>query len=134
LYDARRAGTNAASLLGGFGLLLTVVGIFSMTAYAVARRTREIGIRMVFGARPADVVWHVVQATVWPVLIGLAVGLGGAFYANRVIAAFLFETTPHDPGTLLGVVALTAGAACVAAWIPARRAAKVEPVTALRAE
>jgi predicted permease len=122
------------SLLGGFGLLLTVVGIFSMTAFAVARRTREIGIRMAFGARPADVVRHVVQDTVWPVLIGLAVGLGGAFYASRVIAAFLFETTPHDPGTLVGVVALIAGAALVAAWIPARRAAKVEPVAALRAE
>jgi predicted permease len=122
------------SLLGGFGLLLTLVGIFSMTAYAVTRRTREIGIRMAFGARPSDVVRHMVGDTAWPVLIGLAVGLGGAFYATRVIAAFLFETTPHDPGTFLGVVALIAGAACLAAWIPARRAAKVEPVTALRAE
>jgi predicted permease len=122
------------SLLGGFGLLLTLVGIFSMTAYAVARRTREIGIRMAFGARPADVVRHVVGDTVWPVLIGMAVGLGGAFYATRVVAAFLFETTPHDPGTFLGVVALIAAAAGLAAWIPARRAAKVEPVTALRAE
>jgi putative ABC transport system permease protein len=122
------------SLLGGFGLLLTLVGIFSMTAYAVARRTREIGIRMAFGARPGDVVRHVVGDTVPPLLIGLAVGLGGAFYATRVIAAFLFETTPHDPGTFVGVVALIAGAACLAAWIPARRAAKVEPVAALRAE
>ena len=122
------------SLLGGFGLLLTLVVIFSMTAYAVARRTREIGIRIAFGAGPGDVVRHVVADTIWPVLIGLAVGLGGAFYATRVIASFLFETTPHDPGTFLGVVALIAVAACVAAWIPARRAAKVEPFTALRAE
>jgi putative ABC transport system permease protein len=122
------------SLLGGFGLVLTLVGIFSMTAYAVARRTREIGIRIAFGAGPGDVVRHVVGDTVWPVLIGLAVGLGGAFYASRVIGAFLFETTPHDPGTFLGVVGLIAGAAGLAAWIPARRAAKVEPIIALRAE
>ena len=122
------------TLLGSFGLLLTLVGIFSMTVYAVARRTREIGIRIAFGARPGDVVPHVVGDTGWPVLIGLAAGLGGAFYATRVIAAFLFETTPHDPATFLGVVALIAGAAGLAAWIPARRAAKVEPIIALRAE
>jgi predicted permease len=122
------------SLLGGFGLLLTLVGIFSMTAYAVARRTREIGIRIAFGASPGDVVRHVVGDTVLPVLIGLVVGLAGAFYATRVIASFLFETPPHDPGTFLAVVTLIAIAACLAAWIPARRAAKVEPVTALRAE
>jgi ABC-type antimicrobial peptide transport system permease subunit len=122
------------SLLGGFGLLLTLVGIFSMTTYAVARRTREIGIRIAFGAGPGDVVRHVVADTIWSVLIGLAVGLGGALYATRVIASFLFETTPHDPGTFLGVVALIAVAACLAAWIPARRAATVEPIIALRTE
>ena len=121
-------------LLGTFGLVLTLVGIFSMTAYAVARRTREIGIRMAFGAAPGDVVRHVVRDTMWPALIGLLVGIGAAFYATRIVAAFLFQTTPHDPGTFAGVAILVALGACLAAWIPARRAARVEPVTALRVE
>ena len=129
-----RHRTILLSLLGGFGLLLTLVGIATMTAYAVARRTREIGIRMAFGARPRDVVRHVAGDTVWPVVIGVVVGLAGAFYATRVLGAFLFQTTPHDPETFLAVVALIGVAAGLAAWIPARRAARVEPVIALRAE
>lgn len=129
-----RRRTILLGLLGTFGLVLTLVGIFSMTAYAVARRTREIGIRMAFGAAPGDVVWHVVRDTMWPALIGLLVGIGAAFYATRIVAAFLFQTTPHDPGTFAGVAILVALGACLAAWIPARRAARVEPVTALRAE
>jgi predicted permease len=122
------------ALLGGCGLLLTLVGIFSMTAYAVARRTREIGVRMAFGARPVDVVRAVVRDAVWPVALGLAVGLAGAWFATRVIASFLFQTTPHDPATLASVVVLLGAAACLAAWIPARRAASVDPVRALRSE
>ena len=119
-------------LLGGFGLLLTVVGIFSMTAYAVARRTREIGIRMALGARPADGPHDGPRRAAS--CLGLGVGLGGTYYATRVITSFLFQTTPHDPATLASVVVLLGVAACVAAWIPARRAASVDPVTALRSE
>jgi ABC-type antimicrobial peptide transport system permease subunit len=129
-----RHRTILLSLLGGFGLLLTLVGIATMTAYAVARRTREIGIRMAFGARPRDVVRHVAGDTVWPVVIGVGAGLAVAFYSTRVLGAFLFQTTPHDPETFLAVVALIGVAAGLAAWIPARRAARVEPVIALRAE
>ena len=103
------------TLLGGFGLLLTLVGIFSMTAYAVARRTREIGVRVAFGARPAQVVGIMVRDAVWPVVIGLVAGLAGAYYATRIIASFLFQTTPHDPATLVAVVAVLGAAACLAA-------------------
>lgn len=122
------------TMLGVFGLLLTLVGIFSMTAYAVARRTREIGVRVAFGARPPQVVGAMIRDAVWPVAFGLAAGLAGSYYATRIITSFLFETAPHDPATLLVVVALVGSAACVAAWFPARRAAAIEPVTALRAE
>jgi predicted permease len=126
--------TVLLTLLGGFGLLLTLVGVFSMTAYAVARRTREIGVRVAFGARPGQVVGVMIRDIVWPVTGGLIVGLAGAYYATRVISSFLFQTTPHDPGTLAVVVVLLGAAACLAAWVPARRAASVDPVTALRAE
>jgi putative ABC transport system permease protein len=122
------------SLLGMFGLLLTLVGIFSMTAYAVARRTREIGVRMAFGARPTQVVAVMVRDAVWPVMFGLLAGLAGAYFATRIIASFLFQITPHDPATLAVVVMLVGAAAFFAAWLPARRAAAVDPASALRAE
>jgi putative ABC transport system permease protein len=122
------------TMLGVFGLLLTLVGIFSMTAYAVARRTREIGVRMAFGARPLQVVGVMIRDAVWPVALGLVAGLAGTYYATRLVTSFLFETAPHDPVTLIGVVAVLAAAAGLAAWLPARRAASVDPVSALRTE
>jgi ABC-type antimicrobial peptide transport system permease subunit len=105
-----------------------------MTAYAVTRRTQEIGIRMAFGASPADVVRTMVRDAAWPAFLGLAVGIAGAFYATRIVASFLFNTTPHDPATFAAVAMLMSVAALVAAWLPARRAARVDPVIALRAE
>jgi len=122
------------TLLAIFGLLLTLVGIFSMTAYAVARRTREIGLRVVFGALPAEVVGAMVRDAVWPVVLGLAAGLTGSYYATQLINGFLFETPPHDAATLAAAVTLLGIAASLAAWWPARRAASVDPVAALRAE
>jgi putative ABC transport system permease protein len=122
------------TMLGVFGLLLTLVGIFSMTAYAVARRTREVGVRVAFGARPAQVVGVMIRDALWPVAFGLVAGLAGTYYATRVIASFLFQTAPYDPLTLVSVVALLAAAACLAAWLPARRAAAIDPVAALRAD
>jgi hypothetical protein len=121
-------------MLGAFGLLLTLVGIFSMTAYAVARRTREIGVRVAFGARPAQVVALMIREAVVPAAIGLLAGLAGSYYAAGIITGFLFQTAPHDPATLAGVVALLGAAAALAAWLPARRAASIDPMAALRAD
>ncbi|HYN07625.1 MAG TPA: ABC transporter permease [Vicinamibacterales bacterium] len=121
-------------LLGGIGLVLTVVGIFSMTAYAVVRRTREIGVRMAFGATSGHVVRTMVRDTAWPVSLGLAAGIGGAYLTTRVIATLLFETTPHDAGAFAAALATLGVSAIVAAWLPARRAARVDPVVALRSD
>jgi ABC-type antimicrobial peptide transport system permease subunit len=129
-----RRRTLLLGLLGGLGMLLTLVGVFSMTAYAVARRTQEIGVRMAFGAAPVDVVRTMVRDAAWPAFLGLAVGIAAAFYATRIIASFLFETTAHDPATFAAAAGLMGVAALVAAWVPARRAARVDPVIALRAE
>lgn len=83
---------------------------------------------------PGQVVGVMIRDAAWPVVLGLVAGLSGTYYATRLIASFLFETIPHDPATLVAVVALLGAAASVAAWLPARRAASVDPLTALRAE
>jgi len=121
-------------LLGGLGLLLTLIGVFGMTAYAVARRTQEIGVRMALGATAKDVIRAMINDASWPVTIGIAAGLVGAWLATRLISTFLFDTTPTDPPTFAAAAGLLAVAAFVAVWIPARRAARVDPVTSLRAE
>ena len=126
--------TVLLGLLGGLGLVLALIGVFGMTAYAVERRTQEIGVRIAFGARPRDVLTTMLGDAALPVGVGIVVGLGGATVATRLIASFLFDTTPTDPATLAAVAVLLSAAAAGAAWIPARRAARVNPVIALRAE
>jgi len=120
--------------LGGLALTLTLVGIFGVTAYSVARRTQEIGVRMAFGARPGQVVRTMIGDAAWPTLAGISMGLVGAYYATRAIESFLYDTTPHDAMTFAAVALFMATTAIVAAWIPARRAARVDPVQALRTE
>jgi predicted permease len=129
-----RQRTVLLALLGALGLLLALVGIFGMTAYAVARRTREIGVRMAFGARPGHVVRRMVADAAWPIAIGTVLGLGTAALTTRVIESFLFETTPTDPVTFATAAVALATTGLIAAWLPARRAARVDPVAALRAE
>lgn len=121
-------------LLGSLGLVLALVGIFGVTAYAVARRTQEIGVRMAFGASHRNVVGVIVRDASWPVVIGVAAGLLGSWWATQLIQSFLFRTEPRDLTTFAAVALLLAAAAVLAAWLPARRAARVDPIVALRAE
>jgi len=130
---APRNRTMLLSLLAGLGLLLTMIGTAGVTAYAVARRTQEVGIRMAFGATPRDVVRGITAEALRPIVVGLTLGLIGSYYATSVLSSFLFQTPAHDPITLLMVVALLTVATLLAAWLPARRAARVDPVVALRA-
>jgi putative ABC transport system permease protein len=126
--------TVLLSLLGGLGLALALVGVFGMTAYSVTRRTSEIGVRMAFGARPDQVVRTMLRDAAVPIVIGTVLGVGGALAATRVIESFLFETAPRDPLTLAAVATTLAVSGCLAALLPALRAAKVDPATSLRAD
>jgi putative ABC transport system permease protein len=126
-----------ATLVGGFAtlaLLLAGFGLFSVMAYSVAQRRREIGIRMALGAQAADVRSLVVSQALRLGVIGLLAGLAGAFAAARVIATLLFGVSPSDPITFAGVCALLLAVLAAAAYLPARRATRVDPMIALRTE
>jgi predicted permease len=124
-------------LLGSFGVLALVLGalgIYGVLAYQVSRRRREIGVRVALGAHPGMVERMIVGRGLVLAGVGVAVGLAGAFGLTRYIRGVLFGVTPTDPATFVGVVVVLAATTALAGWIPARRAAAVDPVTALRAE
>jgi predicted permease len=126
-----------ADLTTGFGVLalaLACIGIYGLMAYTVSRRTNEIGIRMALGARSDQVLRMVLGEAVWMTAIGLAVGLGGALALGRVVASQLYGLKAWDPATLTAAAALLIFVALGATWVPARRAAGVDPSRALRAE
>jgi putative ABC transport system permease protein len=124
-------------LLGAFAgiaLLLAIVGIYGAVAYTVEQRTAEIGVRMALGAQVKDVLRLVVRQGLSPVLIGLIIGLAATLAAGRLIAAQLYQISPHNPFLIAVTAAALAIAALLACLIPARRATQVDPIQALRAE
>ena len=123
-----------ASIIGGLGLMLACVGIYGTVSYAVARRTREVGIRMALGARKGDVLRLMVVESGRPVALGLIVGVAAAAGASRLIRSLLFGLDSLDPVSFLGVGSLFLLIALLAAYLPARRAAHVDPMLALRCE
>ncbi|MGH9480766.1 MAG: ADOP family duplicated permease [Terriglobales bacterium] len=117
---------------GAFGLLLALLGVYGVISYSVTRRTREMGIRMALGASPASVRRLVLRATLRLALFGVAIGLAGSFAVARSMASLLYQTSPADAFTLTAAAGVLAAAALLAGYIPARRASRVEPMTALR--
>jgi len=147
LYDVKTMGEHlrfslfplraGAWVAGGFALLallLAGLGIYGVMAHRVSQRTREIGVRMALGAQSRDVMSLVVKQGMWLALVGLALGLAGALVLTRLMSSVLYGVSPTDIVTFAGVTLLLGMVTLIACYLPARRAAKVDPMVALRCE
>ena len=130
--ERRRYVLVLLGAFAGLALLLAVVGIYGVIAYSVVQRTREFGIRMALGAQPRQVLLMILRQSARTVSAGLALGILAALAATRVLASLLFGVGPRDPLTLAVMAAILLGVALAASMIPARRAAGVDPMVALR--
>ena len=115
-------------------LLLGTLGIYAIVAHSVTERRREIGIRLALGARPRSLLRQVVQSTVGLAVAGAAIGMVSAFGLTRFLGSLLFGVEPTDAATFVSMAALLMAIAVLAAWVPARRVMRVDPVKALREE
>jgi predicted permease len=132
--QSRRFNLTLLGAFAGTALLLAVAGLYGVMAYSVARRTAELGTRIALGATPGNVLRLVLRQGLMTALIGVAIGIGGAIVLTRTLQSFLFGLSPTDPVTFAGVALLLMLVALLACYIPARRAAKVDPMAALRYE
>jgi ABC-type antimicrobial peptide transport system permease subunit len=138
LYTKSMARTSFTLVMlcvaGGMALMLGIIGIYGVISYAVSHRTREIGIRMALGAQREELTRMFVRQGLALAITGVVLGLATAFMAMRLMSSLLFNVGPVDPGTYVGMTAVILAIAWLACYLPSRRAAAVEPVTALRAE
>jgi predicted permease len=133
-FSRERFGASLLALLAGIALFLASVGVYGLVSETVASRTREIGVRMALGARPADIVRDVVRRGVALAGLGLAAGLAAALALSRLLSSLLFQVRPHDVGTYAAVSGLLLLLTAAASWLPARRATRIDPTRALRTE
>jgi putative ABC transport system permease protein len=132
-YD-REVSAGLVGLLSLLGLILANAGLYGVVAFTVSRRTYELGIRMALGAQRKDVLKLVIKRGLTLIVIGLAIGMGGALVLTRVLSSLLYGVTPTDPATFVAVSLLLTAVGLIASYIPARRATKVDPMIALRYE
>jgi putative ABC transport system permease protein len=131
---APRVTASLLGLFAGLALLIAVAGIGGIMALSVSQRVREIGIRMTFGAQPSEILRMIVEQGLVLALLGVGIGIAGALAITGLLKSLLFEVTPTDPATFAGVAVVLVGAALIASFIPARRAASIDPMVALRSE
>ena len=133
-FNQERLTAHLCSLFGILSLILASVGLYGVMSYFVARRTSEIGIRMALGATRSSVVSMVMRGVLWQILFGLALGIPAAFYAGYLMKGLLFGVGSYDAWALTGAPLMLILCAAVAGFIPAHRAACIEPMRALRTE
>ncbi len=129
-----RFSIDAVSIFAAVALVLTIVGLYGVMSYSVAQRTNEIGIRLALGAQGKDVLLMVIKQGSKLILLGLGIGLFGAFLLTRVVESFLFGVKTKDPFTFAAVALILGLVALLACYVPAWRATKVDPMEALRSE
>jgi ABC-type antimicrobial peptide transport system permease subunit len=122
------------AIAAAMAVLLAAIGLYGVLAYSVAQRTSEIGVRLALGAAPAQMERYVVGGALRLAFVGVAAGLAVAVAVTRVLQSLLFGVSPTDPLSYLAAAGLLAAVAALAAWLPARRAARVDPMVALRSE
>jgi putative ABC transport system permease protein len=130
----RRFSAVLVGIFAALALLLAAIGIYGVMSYSVSQRTQEIGLRIALGAQRTNVRGMILGQTLKLTLIGVGLGLAGAFVLARFLASLLFGIGSYDPVTFLGVALLLVGVALAASYIPARRAMRVDPVVSLRHE
>jgi putative ABC transport system permease protein len=130
----RRFNLFLFGIFAAAALLLALVGIYGVMAYAVTQRTHEIGVRAALGARQSQMVWLVVRQSMRVALAGVCIGLLAALGLTRLMASLLYEVNPFDPLSYAAVSLILIATALLASWIPARVAARVDPLVALRFE
>jgi predicted permease len=133
-FGSQQLAADLLEIFAASALLLCIAGIYGLLAYLVAQRTREMGLRMALGAQRWNVIWLVLRQAGWMLGVGLAAGFALAYLATQGLRTFLYEVKPNDPWTLGGVTLLLLICGLAASWLPARRAASVDPMQALRAE
>ena len=133
-FGSQRASASLSGIVGLLAVLLAIIGVYAVMAHAASQRTHEIGIRMALGAQSRDVLALVMREGMVTTLMGVVIGVGAAFWVTRLIASQLHGVTATDPATFATVTVGLTGVALLACYIPARRATKVDPLVALRAE
>jgi ABC-type antimicrobial peptide transport system permease subunit len=122
------------AIAAAVALMLGMVGIYGVMSYVVSQRTGEIGVRLALGAEPRSIAGMIVRQGGAVALAGIAIGLATAFAGSRLIASLLYGVSPHDPGVFAATTITLLGVALLACWLPARRAARLSPLEALRTE
>jgi predicted permease len=133
-YGSQRLAAHLLEIFGGAALLLCVAGLYGLLAYVVTQRTREMGVRIALGASRGNLQWLILRQAATMLVAGVAVGSGLAWATARLVRGFLFGVKAHDAWTLAAAAAILLASGLVAAYVPARRAARVDPMQALRAE
>jgi ABC-type antimicrobial peptide transport system permease subunit len=133
-YGSQRLAAHLLDLFGAAALLVCIAGLYGLLAYVVAQRTRELGVRAALGADRVDLLWMIMRQAGTMLFAGAVVGAGLAEFSVRLMRRFFYGVNPHDGWTLAGAAAVLISSGLLAAYLPARRAASINPIQALRIE